>query len=140
MKRGTKALRLSEARFLVQHQPQLSFGSTAQHSRAQPFTAPQRHSMQLLHLFSTFTNNWGVRSANCNMRKVCCSVVGSALPPLSQSPANQHPAPSSSLALASPGTVEMNKRNLKRNMPSRLLHSATVTGPSPSLAAMCKPK
>jgi hypothetical protein len=56
-----------------------------------------------------------------------CSVVGSALPLLRQTPSDQHPAPSSNLALASPGTVEMNKSNLKRNMPSRLLHSATVT-------------
>ena len=61
------------------------------------------------------------------MCKTCCSVVGSALPLLRQNPSDQHPAPSSNLALASPETVEMNKSNLKRNMPSRLLHSATVT-------------
>jgi hypothetical protein len=114
--RGMMALRLGEARFLVQRQPQLCFSSTAQHSTS---TAQHATAASVL----DFHQQLEVRSAKCSM----CSVVGSALPLLRQNPSDQHPAPSSNLALASPGTVEMNKSNLKRNMPSRLLHSATVT-------------
>jgi hypothetical protein len=110
---------------------------TAPHTQHSTSTAQHATAASVL----DFHQQLEVRSAKCNMRKACCSVVGSAtsaLPFLRQNPSNQHPAPSSNLVLASPGTVEMNKSNLQRTVTCHLDFSTAP--PSPSLAAMCKPE
>lgn len=64
-------------------------------------------------------------SARCNMCKAYCiaHTVGSAVPFFrGQFPSDQHLAPSSNLVLSRPGSIDMNNRRLKRNVPPQRLH------------------